>query len=194
MKRGNPWRRTEDGWYRDLTGKTFGRLTVLRFIRLERRSKNGRQPNYRLAVFECRCSCGAVIEAIGSYLSCGDTASCGCLKRELEAAKSEAAKLRSRQIALLRAARHRARRDGLEYNLTLDDVVIPEKCPLLGIPIAFNGRQAHAGSPSLDRKTPAKGYVKGNIWVISHRANTIKSDATPGELRLVAEGMARLGL
>lgn len=56
----------------DLTGKQFGRLTVVRQTRKH--------------IWECRCECGAVIERPGPYLRCGDTASCGCLRRELAAA------------------------------------------------------------------------------------------------------------
>lgn len=39
--------------------------------------------------------------------------------------------------------------------------------------------------PSLDRVVPSLGYVKGNVRVISFRANRIKSDATADELRAV---------
>ena len=38
------------------------------------------------------------------------------------------------------------------------------------------------GSPSLDRIIPEKGYVKGNVIIVSHKANTIKSDASPKEI------------
>ncbi len=42
-------------------------------------------------------------------------------------------------------------------------------------------------SPSLDRIDSTKGYTKGNIWVISNRANTLKNDATLSELKLLVE-------
>lgn len=41
-------------------------------------------------------------------------------------------------------------------------------------------------SYSLDRIDSSRGYVKGNIWVISLRANRIKNDSTVEELRLIA--------
>jgi hypothetical protein len=34
---------------------------------------------------------------------------------------------------------------------------------------------------------PAKGYVKGNVAVISTRANRIKSNATYKEIQMVAD-------
>lgn len=42
-------------------------------------------------------------------------------------------------------------------------------------------------SYSLDRIDSSRGYVKGNIWVISLRANRIKNDSTVEELRLIAD-------
>lgn len=42
-------------------------------------------------------------------------------------------------------------------------------------------------SYSLDRIDSSKGYIKGNVWVISLRANRIKNDSTPDELRLIAD-------
>jgi hypothetical protein len=41
-------------------------------------------------------------------------------------------------------------------------------------------------SPSLDRRVPELGYVKGNVEVISMKANAIKSYAAPEEIMLVA--------
>ena len=38
---------------------------------------------------------------------------------------------------------------------------------------------------SLDRIDSSKGYVKDNIWVISHKANSIKNNATLTELKLI---------
>ena len=70
----------------------------------------------------------------------------------------------------------------------MSDIFIPEACPLLGIEITKNivGQPTH-NSPSLDRIDNRLGYVKGNVWVISHRANTLKSNASLEELeRLVS--------
>jgi hypothetical protein len=44
-------------------------------------------------------------------------------------------------------------------------------------------------SPSLDRIDNSKGYVKGNVAVISFRANTLKNNATADELRAIANFM-----
>lgn len=57
----------------DLTGKTFGRLTV---IRLEEWRK-------KLPYWRCRCSCGTETVVYRGHLARGHTTSCGCLHREV---------------------------------------------------------------------------------------------------------------
>lgn len=75
-------------------------------------------------------------------------------------------------------ARSRAKKKGIEFNLTVEDIEIPEVCPVLGTPMK---------SPSLDRFDNSRGYTPDNIRVISTRANMIKSDSTLEELeRIVA--------
>lgn len=90
---------------------------------------------------------------------------------------------------LLNAARSRAKARNLEFDIDVTDIVIPDVCPLLGIPVFVNEGKAKPkpNSPSLDRIDPLKGYVKGNVWVISLKANTMKSNATLEELKLLAE-------
>jgi len=96
---------------------------------------------------------------------------------------------------MLCSAKARAKKAKLPFDLKLEDVVIPEVCPLLGIPIVeghMKGKQGPSpNSPSLDRIRPELGYVKGNLWVISHRANIIKQDATPDELELIAKQLRK---
>jgi len=70
------------------------------------------------------------------------------------------------------------------FLLTESDIVIPETCPVLGIPLKLGAGDC---SPSLDRIIPDLGYVPGNVVVMSHRANTIKNNATLDELRTIAE-------
>jgi hypothetical protein len=75
----------------------------------------------------------------------------------------------------------------VEFSITKDDVFLPKVCPVLGIPLEVGTGNGPIGtSPTLDRIVPDKGYVPGNVAVISHRANTLKSDGTPEELLAVA--------
>jgi hypothetical protein len=52
-------------------------------------------------------------------------------------------------------------------------------------PIHESNGESIDNSPSLDRIDTSKGYVKGNVWVISWRANKLKSDATLAELESI---------
>ncbi len=90
---------------------------------------------------------------------------------------------------LLTAAKHRAKTRGLPFKITEDDIIVPDTCPVLGIPLQRNkkGKTHNGNSPSLDRLIPEFGYVPGNVQVISMRANLIKSNASVSELRQVAD-------
>lgn len=90
---------------------------------------------------------------------------------------------------LLYSARTRAKTRGWKCNLSKEDIVIPRHCPLLGVKLAVGTGKTNRNSPSLDRLNPKKGYIKGNIWVISHRANSIKNDATYKELKLLTKNL-----
>jgi hypothetical protein len=92
------------------------------------------------------------------------------------------------------SAMRRAKRQGIEFDLTLEDIPdIPEICSLALIPIfikEYDGNQGPCdNSPTLDRIDPAKGYVRDNIAVISHRANRWKGEMTYEEILRVAEYM-----
>jgi hypothetical protein len=83
---------------------------------------------------------------------------------------------------LLHCARQRAKKRDCRFDLRETDFDIPEVCPILGIPLVRGGGHIQPGSPTLDRLVPALGYIKGNVWVISAKANVMKSDASPREL------------
>ena len=93
---------------------------------------------------------------------------------------------------MISRAKQRAKRKGIEFNLKDSDIKIPEKCPVLGIPLSPSAKRVSDGSPSIDRIYYNKGYVPENIIVVSHRVNTIKSNATPEELMRVAEFYMKL--
>jgi hypothetical protein len=94
---------------------------------------------------------------------------------------------------MLNRVRNRAKTSGLVFDLVAADITIPEVCPILGIPLKRNvgGGRMQDGSPSLDRIDSQKGYVKGNVWVISALANQMKNDASPEMLRKFAEWVLR---
>lgn len=83
-------------------------------------------------------------------------------------------------------ARKRASDRGLPFELPKDSIFVPQTCPALGLPIELRGRRS-ACSPSLDRIIPDRGYVVGNIRVISDRANRLKGGRSLDDLRRLAE-------
>jgi hypothetical protein len=94
-----------------------------------------------------------------------------------------------RKRILLSARKRHAKRFSGDCNLTIDDIVIPDVCPVLGLPLTVVGYKRSPNSPTLDRIDNSKGYVRGNIRVISWRANNLKSDATLGEALAIYEYM-----
>lgn len=82
---------------------------------------------------------------------------------------------------LLRASRWRAKKKGILFNLKVEDITLPTKCPVLGIDLAFNNKSKN-NSYSLDRIDPTKGYTKDNIQIVSVKANRMKSDASFEEI------------
>jgi hypothetical protein len=79
---------------------------------------------------------------------------------------------------LLNGAKYRSNRDGIPINITINDICIPEFCPDLGIPLAPSNGKVSPNSPTLDKIIPELGYVKGNVRVISSRANRMKQETT----------------
>jgi hypothetical protein len=93
---------------------------------------------------------------------------------------------------LYNVARLRAKKTGVPFAITREDVVIPTHCPVLGIPLivgVYGMGAMNPQSPSLDRLVPSLGYVPGNVAVISWRANRIKLDGTAAEHRAIADWM-----
>ena len=91
-----------------------------------------------------------------------------------------------------RTAKNRAKRRELDFDLAIDDIVIPERCPILDIPIfVVEGKKWGNNSPSLDRIDNSKGYIKGNVAVISMQANNMKANLDVEDVELLARSMER---
>lgn len=91
-------------------------------------------------------------------------------------------------------AKQRALKYGYEFNLDVEDIIIPEKCPLLEVPLIMGDKDDYEYSPSLDRIDNTKGYIKGNVWVISKKANSMKNSATKEELSIFCKNIIRYSL
>ena len=159
----------------------------------------------KVAEKECRkCS---MVKAIEHFYTNGkitqnniDGHSNTCIECRKAEWRKQAEDPEKRKQWLLMRIKSKCTTQGIPFNLTLDDLVIPTHCPILGIPLKFGSKQPNNfrdvrgrdyqavpdDSPSIDRIEPHKGYVKGNVVVVSYRANNIKTNASVDELIKVA--------
>lgn len=172
----------------DLSGQTFGALKVLRKD-IEATKKNGR------GTYWCKCSECNEEKLINSTIFRGrkPVVSCGCRKKAGYTNPKSYGPDKKWEKRLYWYARRNAKRRGEECELTIDDIVIPEYCPVLGIKLEPGGQGSEQNnSPSIDRIDSTKGYTKDNTWVISARANRLKNDATLDEIEMIYEAMKSL--
>lgn len=192
----------------DLTGKQFGRWTVLE-----------QTPRSYQTMWLCECSCGTRREVSGANLRTGHSISCGCYREENRpnlvknrdykgirnprAAKSATIGgvwVPSSSVWYKRAAGifYSAKKKGLPIEFpnaaSLASYIVeiaPDKCPVFGVPFVERGVGFSNWSPSIDKIDPKLGYVKGNIQIISMLANCMKRNASPEQLKQFAEWVLR---
>lgn len=101
-----------------------------------------------------------------------------------------AARLRRLTLYIYRNVKKRAKKTGQDFSIDYSDVVVPDVCPIFGVPFNLKGAAGDCDySPSIDRIDSSKGYVKGNIQVISKLANCMKWTATPEQIEAFCRGM-----
>lgn len=99
-------------------------------------------------------------------------------------------RIRNPEMRIWSTARSRAKMRGIEFSITIEEIVIPERCPVFGTALVTGhgrGRGIRDESPSLDRVNNSKGYVSGNVAVISGRANKIKNEGSAEDHRKIAD-------
>jgi hypothetical protein len=85
-------------------------------------------------------------------------------------------------------AKTRAIKEGLPFDLSPEDIIIPAQCPVFPhIRLEIGKGNKTDNSPSLDKIIPELGYVHGNVEVMSMKANRMKSDGTLQELVLLGQ-------
>ena len=68
-------------------------------------------------------------------------------------------------------------------------------CPLLEMELSYKsyeGKVCPSNYATLDKIDPSKGYVCGNIQILSYRANTLKNSATIDELKTIIKNWENL--
>lgn len=146
--------------------------------------------------WNCRCECGTervvFSGTLGKILSGkAPNGGCGCHKtlkgRELTASVAKRFNMKKAEC----------KRKGIPFNLDHSDFEIPEYCPLLhirlieAVPQTGGKGGGRDNSPSMDRIDPSKGYVKGNVQMLSYKANMIKSNATTEEIGMVYRNLLK---
>lgn len=95
---------------------------------------------------------------------------------------------------LVQQAKNRAKQKGLPFDITVDDIEVVQFCPYLGIELKqnFGAKGPSHFSPTLDKIVPERGYVKGNVQLISHKANAMKYNASIEELLHFANSIIKI--
>jgi hypothetical protein len=163
----------------DLTGRKFGKLTA--WWPAGRRGKRG-----PMIQWLCSCECGNLSVVSVGNLTSGGSKSCGCYSRKMrKTCNLKHGKCRTPEYVMFLMAKTRAKAKHLPFDIEVSDVVIPERCPMLGIPLFQANGVIHDNSPTLDRREPLRGYVRGNVRVISYKANRAKNNLTLDEMKLM---------
>jgi hypothetical protein len=159
----------------DLTGKKFGRLTVI-----ERAENDDRGKTF----WKCKCDCGNETTVNSSVLRRGDSQSCGCYHRERCSKPLGEASFNH----ILREYKGQAKKGNKEFSLSDDEfkeLILADcfycgKKPLQVKPGKTNGVVIYNG---IDRVDSSKGYVKGNVVTCCRQCNIAKREHTVKEFK-----------
>lgn len=105
--------------------------------------------------------------------------------RENKNKRTRARYLENLEKMMLKRTKYKCEIEDIPFNLELSDIIIPEYCPILEvkmIPYTYT-------AASIDRIVPELGYTKGNIWIISRKANVMKNDANLKELEIFCKNI-----
>jgi hypothetical protein len=98
-----------------------------------------------------------------------------------------------KEKSIMERARQNSKRSGFDFNLDKSDIVIPTHCPYLGVELSYNKKDGKLDHYfSIDRIDSSKGYVKGNVQVISRLANTIKNNTTVDQLITFSQNVLKM--
>lgn len=92
----------------------------------------------------------------------------------------------SREYNIWHRTKVRAKTKGIPFTIEMSDIIIPDICPVFKVSFKVND---HNYAPSIDKIIPHLGYIKGNIQIISNRANMLKGNATVDEIKQLYDFM-----
>jgi len=97
-------------------------------------------------------------------------------------------KLKSRIII---RSRSRAKQRNINFSLTIEDFTLPIYCPILNIKLDYFSIGTTKNTASLDRIDNSKGYISGNVMIISYLANSMKNSASKEELIMFTKNILK---
>jgi hypothetical protein len=109
-------------------------------------------------------------------------------KKEAKRPKGEARSIDQYLRRKITNIKGKCRKHNIPCDISAEDFTMPEVCPVYGIKMVW-GSDLADGTPSFDRFDPNGGYVKGNVRIISLKANRLKSNATIDDLKAVIAWM-----
>lgn len=112
--------------------------------------------------------------------------------KDARAKRTEQSKLRwdkDIQSYLYYMARKRAGASGVEFTIRPSDIDVVDVCPVMQVEMTRHRGQFQNNSYSLDRVDSTRGYVPGNVRVISWYANHMKSNMSLGQIERLLQYM-----
>jgi len=179
-----------------LAGETYGSLTATGKYKYERSTK--RKKNQKVLYNEVVCICGK--KFWHSTFLWKESRQCPkCALKKMSQNNITHGLSYTIKMSLWDSAKDRAKTNNLAFNLKIEDIVIPDKCPILGIPLDSRtgmspNRKPRYNAPSIDRINSKLGYIKSNIIIMSYKANVLKKDGTSEEHLKVAEFLEKMGI
>ena len=140
------------------------------------------------------CMNGHVAQRYTSNHNCVECAKIHSLSKEsVKRVKKWYAGLSDRERMLTWAKYRHKRYSDKPFDLVENDIEWPSRCPALGVELIYSsGNRTEPNRATLDRTDPSRGYEKGNVAVISRKANLIKNDGNSIEISSVARWLREL--
>ncbi len=167
-------------------GQKYGYLTIIEEI--DKRNNSGNR------MYLVKCECGNLCEKATDKLrrkrnpNIYCSKNCPLIQRNGKHLLTHG-KTKTQEYRLYYLSKQRSKQKNIKFDIAVDDIHIPEFCPILNIKLKKNHTGWAPDAPTLDRIIPEKGYVKGNVKVISGKANVMKNNATLEELKIFTENI-----
>lgn len=162
----------------EFIGKTFKELTVISHLGMRSREDGS---SGRHAWYQCQCSCGKIVEVLGTSLTNGNTGTCGCRllrKKEKNHSWKGCGDIWGSHWSSIR---YHANQRGIPFEITIEQawkLFQDQKglCRLTGMPISFNKVIHGSKTASLDRIDSTKSYTVDNVQWIHKDVNHMKQE------------------